>query len=107
MFNSENINQEKVTTAIHKVFPKATIGTGARFSNGLSSIVYKVEIQNPDKNLVIKFFPKKIEEKVVKSTKISNYAVENKLPSPRTYNVVRGEEEGWVVMDCLLGLRMI
>ena len=96
-------HQEKITLAVHKIFPEATISSVEKFSKGLSSSVYKVELRNPDKALVVKFFPKKIETRVEKSTLISNYAGENNIPSPHTYDLVKGDEEGWVVMDCLPG----
>ena len=96
-------HQEKIPTAIHKIFPEAIIGSMVKFSKGLVSSVYKVQIHNPDKILVVKFFPNKIEAGVEKSAKISNYARENNLPSPHMYDVLKGEEEGSVVMDCLPG----
>ncbi len=96
-------HQEKIHGAIHKIFPEANITTIEKFSKGLVSNVYKVEIYNPNKILAVKFFPKKIEAKVEKSAKISNYARENRLPTPQTYDIVKCEEDGWVVMDCQPG----
>lgn len=96
-------DQEKTLNAIHKIFPEASVGSVTKFSKGLTSNVYKVEIHNPDKILVVKFFPEKIQERVEKSAKISNYLKENNLPSPQTYDIVKNQEEGWVVMDCLPG----
>ncbi len=96
-------HQEKIVAAIHKIFPGATISSTEKFSKGLTSSVYKVEIHNPDKTLAVKFFPKKIEARVEKSAQISNYAGENNIPAPHTYDIVKVDEEGWVVMDCLPG----
>jgi Ser/Thr protein kinase RdoA (MazF antagonist) len=96
-------HQEKTLNAIHKIFPEAVIESVVKFSKGLTSNVFKVEIRNPDKTLVIKFFPKKIESKVEKSAKISSYLKENNLPSPQTYDIIKNEEEGSVVMDYMPG----
>lgn len=95
--------QEKILIAIHKIFPAAALGSVVKFSKGLTSSVYKVEINNPSKTLVVKFFPKKIEARVEKSALISNYLEENNIPSPHTYDIVKDKEEGWAVMDCLPG----
>lgn len=104
MLQLKNMNhEEKIILAIHKILPQAMIGSIQKFSKGLSSSVFKVEIHNPDKILVVKFFPKKIEARVEKSALISNYVGENNIPSPHTYDITKGEEEGWVVMDCLPG----
>ncbi len=96
-------NQEKVSTAVHKIFPIADIRSCEKFSKGLSSSVYKVEVHNPDKSLAVKFFSKKIESRVEKSVQISNYLKENSLPSPQTYDLVKTDGEGWVVMECMPG----
>lgn len=95
-------HQEKVTTAVHRIFKDAVIGSVEKFSKGLANSVYKVEISNPDKILAVKFFPKKIEARVEKSALISNYLGENNIPSAQTYEIVK-DEEGWAVMDCLPG----
>ncbi len=94
---------EKIPVAIHKLFPEAIINSVEKFSKGLNSSVYKVEIHNPNKTLAIKFFPKKIEAKVEKSARISNYVRENGIPSPQIYDIVKNDDGGWAVMDCLLG----
>lgn len=95
-------HQEKVLTAVHRIFKDAVIGSVEKFSKGLASSVYKVEIRNLDKILAVKFFPKKIEARVEKSALISNYVGENNIPSAQTYDIVK-DEEGWAVMDCLPG----
>lgn len=95
--------QEQIPTAILKIFPEAVIISQAKFSKGLTSSVYKVEIQNPTKILVIKFFPKKIEKMVEKSIQVANYVRENNVPSAHVYDFVKGDEYGWVIMDCLAG----
>lgn len=96
-------HNEIIPSAIQKIFPEAIIVSVLRFSKGLASSVYKVEIQNPDKTLAIKFFPKKLEESVEKSAKISNYVGERNIPSVHTYDIIKHEEENWSVMDCLPG----
>jgi Ser/Thr protein kinase RdoA (MazF antagonist) len=97
-------HEEKISTAIHKIFPEAVVNSTLKFSKGLASTVYKVELSNPDQILAVKIFPKKIETRVEKSLKISNYARENGIPTPRSYDIVNEEEVGWVVMDCLPGV---
>lgn len=89
--------------AVHKLFPNAVIGPVIKFSKGLTSSVYKVEIHNPNKTLAIKFFPKKIEAKIEKSARISNYVSKNGLPSPKIHDIVKDDDGGWAVMDCLPG----
>ncbi len=95
--------EEKIFVAIHRIFPQATISSVLKFSKGLASNVYKVEIRDPSKILAVKFFPKKIELRVEKSSRISSYVKENGLPSPQIYELIKGDSEGSVVMDCLLG----
>jgi aminoglycoside phosphotransferase (APT) family kinase protein len=95
--------KEKSIVAIQRVFPQATIGSVLKFSKGLASSVYKVEVRDPSKILAVKFFPKKIESRVEKSSRISSYVKENGLPSPQTYELLKGDNEGSVVMDCLPG----
>ena len=88
MLQLKNMNhQEKIALAVQKIFPDATISLVEKFSKGLSRSVYKVKMRNTDKDLVVKFFTKKIEARVEKSTLISNYAGENNIPSPHTYDL--------------------
>ncbi len=94
---------EKIFIAVHKIHPEAVVASVVKFSKGLTSSVYKVELRNPDKAFVIKLFPKKIEAKVEKSARISDYVRESNLPSPHTYDIVKNDDGGWVVMDCLQG----
>jgi len=96
-------HQEKITTVIQKCFPSAVIKSATKFSTGLQSHVYKVEINNPDKILAVKFFPEKVKLKVEKSAKISNYVRDHIIPSPHTYILENETEGGYTIMDCLPG----
>src|SRR5690606_5190774 len=95
--------QEEILKAVHKVFPESFVGVVVKFSKGLTSNVYKVEIHNPEKTLAIKFFLKKIQSNVEKSKRLTNYVRENNVPSAHTYYLVNDDEDGWFVMDCLPG----
>jgi aminoglycoside phosphotransferase (APT) family kinase protein len=96
-------HQEKITTVIQQCFPTAIIKSATKFSTGLQSHVYKVEINNPDKILAVKFFPEKVKLKVEKSAKISNYVSDHNIPSPHTYILENETEGGYTIMDCLPG----
>ncbi|MCF7864953.1 MAG: aminoglycoside phosphotransferase family protein [Candidatus Pacebacteria bacterium] len=95
--------QEKIPTAIHTVFPDAVVVAVLKFTKGLANLAFRVEILNPEKVLVAKFFSKKNEEKVEKGSQISNYVRQNSLPAPEVYNITKDDEGGWVVMECLPG----
>ena len=99
----ENTYPKKVISAIRDCFPEADITSISKFSGGLTSSVYKVEIHNPDKILAVKIFPKKLESNVEKSINISNYLLEHNLPASRGYGLFKDNNEGSVVMDCLSG----
>lgn len=94
---------EKIAAAIHTSFPQAHIRSVTKFGDGLTSSVYKVEIRNPDKILVVKFFPKKLESRVEKSIQISHYLREHGLPAPENYSLIKNDNAGMVVMGCSPG----
>lgn len=96
-------HQEKITTVIQQCFPLSAIRSVEKFPAGLQSDVYKVEINNPDKILAVKFFPEKVKLKVEKSVKISNYVSDHNIQSPQTYVIENETEGGYVIMDCLPG----
>jgi len=96
-------HQAKINFQVNKIFEEAVVKSVSKFAGGLVGEAYQVEIENPDKILVVKFFPLKSQDNAVKSMKISNYLSENGLPSPHTYNVISDEAEGITIMDCAPG----
>lgn len=96
-------DQKRISKVAEKTFPGSKIVSTEKFTKGLVSLVYKLEISNPDKVLVVKFFPKKNEDSVVRAVKISNYLRENSIPSPEVYDIETGDER-FVVMGCLPGV---
>jgi aminoglycoside phosphotransferase (APT) family kinase protein len=96
-------HQEQIILQVSLSFPQAQVKTISKFSGGLVSKAYRVEINNPSKVLVIKFFPTQKGDNVIKSMKISNYLVEKGLPAPRFYSVTPGKLEGVAIMDCAIG----
>lgn len=97
------IPHEIIGAQVKTIFPQADIETISKFSGGLVSKVYRVEIKNPEKVLAVKIFPNKMESDVIKSMQISNYLRENNLPASHVYGVTTGDTEGVAVMDCASG----
>ncbi len=52
------ISKQKAEKAIRKVFPDSRISSIKRFKKGLVNESYSVKIINPDKELVLRIYPK-------------------------------------------------
>jgi len=83
--NELKFNINEIINIINKLFPNSKIKYYKRFSQGLVSQSFKVKINNPNKNLVIKLSRLKNKDRIHKNNLILDYLNKNKIPAPRLY----------------------
>lgn len=78
-------NPDKIEKFLQNTFPNSRIIKYSKFSEGLVSPTYKLEIQNPKKTIVIKLSKLKNKSNIHKNNLILNYLNQNKIPSPKVH----------------------
>ena len=98
-----NFNIKKIEKIIQKCFPNAKIKKYEKFSFGLVSPTFKVEIKNPSKILVVKLGKVKNKEKFEKNNKILNYINKKGIPAPKIFFGEVVDRKFVTIMDFALG----
>lgn len=76
-------NQKRLESFLRKVFPSAEIKSFEKFTTGLVSPTFKVEIKKPSKLVVVKLGKLKNSNKIHQNNKILNYLNKNEIPAPK------------------------
>jgi Ser/Thr protein kinase RdoA (MazF antagonist) len=93
----------EVLLEIRKTFPKASINSFKRFSNGLVSKVYTVSIIHPTKKLAVKIYKVKHDEELNKNIQILRYLNKKNIPAPKIFTTQTISDYGIMIMELLKG----
>ena len=78
-------NQKRLENFLQKVFPNAEIKSFEKFSTGLVSPTFKVNLEKPSKLVVVKLGKIKNKNRIHQNNKILNYLNDNKIPAPKVF----------------------
>jgi len=99
--NNPSDYSELVTRVAQKIFADSRVVEYSLFEKGLTSVAIRVQLDNPNKEIVIKVFDPEKLIAVQKSADIANYCKQFGIPAPYTYGILT--EDNVVVMDYVTG----